>query len=138
MGISIYSPGCLCGQRVSFSEERGESEGGQIPGASAEKRMQRTSVDLMGETRKPDPGESTVASGTYIRGDATAGRRCHPEDNRDRGRGSQVGIAKHRIQYGQILLLDEADRIKGGFPEKKQMKCRFFQSRILEKEKSKR
>ena len=43
-----------------------------------------------------------------------------------------------RTGHGEILLFDEADRIKGGFPEKKQIKCRLFQSRRLEKEKSKR
>lgn len=57
--------------------------------------------------------------------------------HRDKQGGSEAGITQHRIQHGEILLFDEADRIKGGFPEKKQIKCRLFQSRILEKEKSK-
>ena len=61
-----------------------------------------------------------------------------PEVHRDKQGGSEAGITQHRIQHGEILLFDEADRIKGGFPEKKQIKCRLFQSRMLEKERSKR
>ena len=51
--------------------------------------------------------------------------------------GDIMDVVPERGKY-EILLFDEADRIKGGFPEKKQIKCRLFQSRILEKEKSKR
>jgi len=71
-------------------------------------------------------------------GHDTASRKSHSEVHRDKQGGSEAGITQHRIQHGEILLFDEADRIKGGFPEKKQIKCRLFQSRILEKEKSKR
>ena len=37
----------------------------------------------------------------------------HHDGNRDQSCGSQVGIAKYRMQYGQILLFDEANRING-------------------------
>ena len=123
---------------VSFSEERGESEGGQIPGASSEERMQRTSADLVGETREPDKSKDSFQNRTCIRGHDTASRKSHSEVHRDKQGGREAGITQHRIQHGEILLFDEADRIKGGFPEKKQIKCRLFQSRMLEKEKSKR
>ena len=109
-----------------------------IPGASAEKRMQRTSVNLMGETREPDKSQDSFQNRTYIRGHDTASRKSHSEVHRDKQGGSEAGITQHRIQHGEILLFDEADRIKGGFPDKKQIKCRLFQSRILEEEKSKR
>jgi len=56
---------------------------------------------------------------------------------RDKPGGSEAGITQSRIQHGEILLFDEAERITGDFPEKKQMECRLFQSRRLEKEKSK-
>ena len=100
--------------------------------------MQRTSVNLMGETREPDKSQDSFQNRTYIRGHDTASRKSHSEVHRDKQGGSEAGITQHRIQHGEILLFDEADRIKGGFPEKKQIKCRLFQSRILEKEKSKR
>ena len=92
----------------------------------------------MGETREPDKSQDSFRNRTYIRGHDTASRKSHAEVHRDKQGGSEAGITQHRIQHGEILLFDEADRIKGGFPEKKQIKCRFFQSRILEKEKSKR
>ena len=101
-------------------------------------RMQRTSVDLMGETREPDKSQDSFQNRTYIRGHDTASRKSHSEVHRDKQGGSEAGITQHRIQHGEILLFDEADRIKGGFPDKKQIKCRLFQSRILEEEKSKR
>ena len=105
----------VCGQRVSFSEERGESEGGQIPGASAEKRMQRTSVDLMGETREPDKSQDSFQNRTYIRGHDTASRKSHSEVHRDKQGGSEAGITQHRIQHGQILHFDAAECIKQRF-----------------------
>ena len=123
---------------VSFSGERGEPEGGKIPGTSSEERMQRTSADLVGETREPDKSQDAFQNRTYIRSHDTANRKSHSEVHRDKQGGSEAGITQYRIQHGEILLFDEADRIKGGFPEKKQIKCRLSQSRILEKEKSKR
>ena len=100
--------------------------------------MQWTSIDFMGETRKSDKSQDPFQNRTCIRGHDTASRKSHPKIHRDKQGGSEAGIAQYRIQHGEILLFDEADRIKGGFPEKKQIKCRLFQSRILEKEKSKR
>lgn len=55
------------------------------------------------------------------------------EVHRDKQGGSEAGITQHRIQHGEILLFDEADRIKGGFPEKKQIKCRLFSRGYLKK-----
>ena len=96
--------------------------------------MQWASIDFMGETRKSDKSQDPFQNRACIRGHDTASRESHPEGHRDKQGGSEAGITQHRIQHGEILLFDEADCIKGGFPEKKQMKCRLFQSKRLEKE----
>ena len=99
--------------------------------------MQWTSIDFMGETRKSDKSQDPFQNRPCIRGHDTASRKSHFEVHLDKQGGSEAGITQYRIQHGEILLFDGADRIKGGFPEKKQMKCRLFQSWRLEKEKSK-
>ena len=96
--------------------------------------MQRTSADLVGETREPDKSQDAFQNRTYIRGHDTASRKSHSEVHRDKQGGSEAGITQHRIQHGEILLFDEADRIKGGFYRKNQTKCRFFKSWRLEKD----
>ena len=88
--------------------------------------MQRTSVDLMGETREPDKRQDSFQNRTYIRGHDTASRKSHSEVHRDKQGGSEAGITQHRIQHGEILLFDEADRIKGGFSGEKTNKMSAF------------
>ena len=69
-----------------------------------------------------------------------------PALNQARKKARQTTCVNNFKQSGNMILfyqgdyndMWQADRIKGGFPEKKQIKCRLFQSRILEKEKSKR
>ena len=96
--------------------------------------MQRTSVDLMGETREPDKSQDSFQNRTYIRGHDTASRKSHSEVHRDKQGGSEAGITQHRIQHGEILLFDEADRIKGGFYRKKiKQNVGFFSRGYLKK-----
>ena len=73
----------------------------------------------MGETREPDKSQDSFQNRTYIRGHDTASRKSHSEVHRNKQGGSEAGITQHRIQHGEILLFDEADRIKGGFSEEK-------------------
>lgn len=96
-----------------------------------------TSSDLMGETGKPDKSQDPFQNRTCVRKHDTASRQSHSENRRDKQGGSEVGITQYCIQHGEILLFNEADRIKGGFGQEKQVKYRLFQSWKLEKEKSK-
>ena len=77
--------------------------------------MQWTSSELMGETGKPDKSQDPFQNRTCVRKHDTASRESHSEDHRDKQGGSEVGITQYCIQHGEILLFDEADRIKGGF-----------------------
>ena len=95
--------------------------------------MQWTSSELMGETGKPDKSQDPFQNRTCVRKHDTASRESHPEDHRDKQGGSEVGITQYCIQHGEILLFDEADRIKGGFGLEKRVKYRLFQSWRLEK-----
>ena len=99
--------------------------------------MQWTSSEFMGETGKPDKSQDPFQNRTCVRKHDTASRESHPEDHRDKQGGSEVGITQYCIQHGEILLFDEADRIKGGFGQEKRVKYRLFQSWRLEKGKSK-
>ena len=87
----------------------------------------------MGETGKPDKSQDPFQNRTCVRKHDTASRESHPEDHRDKQGGSEVGITQYCIQHGEILLFDEADRIKGGFGLEKRVKYRLFQSWRLEK-----
>ena len=91
----------------------------------------------MGKTGKPDKSQDPFQNRTCVRKHDTASQESHSEDHRDKQGGSEVGITQYCIQHGEILLFDEADRIKGGLGQEKQVKYRLFQSWRLEKEKSK-
>ncbi len=75
--------------------------------------------ELMGETGKPNKSKDPFQNRTCVRSHETASQVSHFEDYWDKQGGSETGIMQYRIQHGEILLFDEADRIKGGFPEKK-------------------
>ena len=91
----------------------------------------------MGETGKPDKSQDPFQNRTCVRKHDAASRESHSENHRDKQGGSEVGITQYCIQHGEILLFNEADRIKGGFGQEKRIKYRLFQSWRLEKEKSK-
>ena len=77
--------------------------------------MQWTSSEFMGETGKPDKSQDPFQNRTCVRKHDTASQESHSENHRDKQGGSEVGITQYCIQHGEILLFDEADRIKGGF-----------------------
>ena len=87
----------------------------------------------MGETGKPDKSQDPFQNRTCVRKHDTASQESHSENHRDKQGGSEVGITQYCIQHGEILLFDEADRIKGGFGLEKRVKYRLFQSWRLEK-----
>ena len=76
--------------------------------------MQWTSSELMGETGKPDKSQDPFQNRTCVRKHDTASQESHSENHRDKQGGSEVGITQYCIQHGEILLFDEADRIKDG------------------------
>ena len=95
--------------------------------------MQWTSSKFMGETGKPDKSQDPFQNRTCVRKHDTASRESHPEDHRDKQGGSEVGITQYCIQHGEILLFDEADRIKEGFGQEKRVKYRRFSHGDLKK-----
>ena len=54
-------------------------------------------------------------------------------DNRDQGRRSEIGVAESRIQHGQILHIEAANRIKRRISSRKRQKKVFFLSFTLDK-----
>jgi IS5 family transposase len=71
-----------------------------------------TPLDLMGEAREPDPIQDPIQDRTCVRGDGSTSRKRYSEDNRDKGRRGEAGVAEPRIQHGQILHFDVTSRIK--------------------------
>ena len=69
----------------------------------------------------------------HVRKHDTASQESHSEDHRDKQGGSEVGITQYCIQHGEILLFDEADRIKEGFGQEKRVKYRRFSRGDLKK-----
>lgn len=86
----------------------------------------------MEETGEPDKSQGPLQNRTCVHG-ATS-QRCHSEDSWNKEGGSEVGITQYRISHGEILLFDEADRIKGDFQQKNKRKV-GFQSWELKEEK---
>ena len=74
--------------------------------------MPGTAFDLMGEAREPDTIQDQIKDRTRVRGDGSTSWKRYSEDNRDKGRRGEAGIAEPRIQHGQILHFDVTSRIK--------------------------
>ena len=95
--------------------------------------MPGTALDLMGEAREPDPIQDPIKDRTRVRGDGSTSRKCYSEDNRDKGRRGEAGIAEPRIQHGQILHFDVTSRIKWRISSRKSQKKLFSPSLSLDK-----
>ena len=76
----------------------------------------------MGETGKPDKSQGSLQNRACVRSHEATSQRCHSEDSWNKEGGSEVGITQYRISHGEILLFDEADRIKGDFQQKNKEK----------------
>ena len=61
------------------------------------------------------------------------GKKAEWEDNRDKGRRGEAGIAEPRIQHGQILHFDVTSRIKWRISSRKSQKKLFSPSLSLDK-----
>ena len=95
--------------------------------------MPRTPLDLMGEAREPDPIQDSIEDRTCVRGDGSTSWKRYSEDNRDKGRRGEAGVAEPRIQHGQILHFDVTSRIKWRISSRKSQKELFFPSFSLDK-----
>ena len=78
----------------------------EVPSSSATERMPGTVFDLMGEAREPDPIQDPIQDRTCVRGDGSTSWKRYSEDNRNKGRRGEAGVAEPRIQHGQILHFD--------------------------------
>ena len=74
--------------------------------------MSGTAFDLMGEAGEPDPIPDPIEDRTCVRGDGSTSWKRYSDDNRDKGRRGEAGVAEPRIQHGQILHFDVTSRIK--------------------------
>ncbi len=84
--------------------------------------MPGTALDLMGKAREPDPIQDPIKDRTRVRGDGSTSRKRYSENNRDKGRRGEAGIAEPRLQHGQILHIDVTNRIKRRISSKKTQK----------------
>ena len=95
--------------------------------------MPGTAFDLVGETGEQDPIQDPNKDRTCVRGDGSTSRKRYSEDNRDKGRRGEAGIAEPRIQHGQILHFDVTSRIKWRISSRKSQKKLFSPSLSLDK-----
>ena len=99
--------------------------------------MPGTALNLMGEARESDTIQDQIKDRTRVRGDGSTSWKRYSEDNRDKGRRGEAGIAEPRIQHGQILLFDVTSRINrrilSGKTSEKPKKKLFSPSLSLDK-----
>ena len=95
--------------------------------------MPGTALNLMGEARESDTIQDQIKDRTRVRGDGSTSWKRYSEDNRDKGRRGEAGIAEPRIQHGQILHIEDASRIKWRISSRKTQKKLLFPSLSLDK-----
>jgi len=122
-----------CSQDVYAGGARSRAESIEVPSSSATERMPGTALDLMGEAREPDTIQDPIKDRTRVRGDGSTSWKRYSEDNRNKGRRGEAGIAEPRIQHGQILHFDVTSRIKWRRLSRKSQKKLLFPSLSLDK-----